>query len=253
MANTDARLPLSASGARMVVRDVWRFALRPTLPARRIVPGRTFAFVFAVLLALDFTLAGGTIALESFATSAGHEPPPLIETGWPLGWELAAIVLFAPLMEEAIFRGWLPGTRAWLRFALHIAVAVALLGVATILADVLPEGIVLVAPLFALGLMIFAAVRVRERRNTETDVPAWYEAGFRWFVWGSTLAFGAVHLGNFDGMSSPLDLLMILSQTTGGLILAYNRLHLGLGAAIAQHAIFNATFAGLALAINGTL
>ena len=161
--------------------------------------------------------------------------------------------LFAPLIEEAMFRGWLAGTRAWLRFALQMAVAVAILAFTTIFVDLLPEGIVLVATLFALGLIIFAAVRVRARHNIETDVPSWYETRFRWFVWGSTLAFGAVHLWNFEGVSSPLDLLMILSQTTGGLILAYTRLHLGLRAAMAQHAIFNGAFAAISLAIYGSL
>lgn len=237
----------------MVVRDVWRFALRPTLPAVQIGAGRTFAFVFAVLLALDFATTGGAIALEFFATEAGYEPPTYIESGWPLGWELAALVLFAPLSEEAIFRGWLAGTRAWLRFGLHMAVVVGLLTVSAILSDYLQRNLLLAISLFTLVMLAYATARVLARRKIETEVPAWFHRNLHWFVWGSTLAFGAIHLSNFEGISSPLDALMVLSQTTGGLILAYTRLYLGLRAAIAQHAIFNSAYAAISLAIYGSL
>lgn len=253
MAIDEAGLPPGARGARMVVHDVWRFVLRPTLPAGRIAPGRTFAFVFAIVLTFDFTLAGGAIALETFATEAGYEPPIYVDSEWSLGWELAALVLFAPLIEEAIFRGWLAGTRAWLLFGLHMAIVVVLLTVAAVFIDVLPGGILALVTLFALGLAIFAALRVRDRRHEETQVPGWFRSNFRWFVWGSTLAFGAVHLTNFEGVSSPLDALLIPSQTAGALLLAYTRVHLGLRAAIAQHAVLNAVFAALSLAIDGSL
>lgn len=250
---TDSNLPLGARGARKVVHDVGRFVLRPSLPAAKIGPGRACAFVFAILLTLDFTLAGGAIALETFATEAGYEPPAYVDSEWSLGWELAALVLFAPLIEEAIFRGWLAGTRAWLRFGLHMAIVVVLLTLAAVSVDVLPGAILAFITLFALGLAIFAALRVRDRRHEEPQVPGWFRSNFRWFVWGSTLAFGAVHLSNFEGVSSPLDALLILSQTAGALLLAYTRVHLGLRAAIAQHAVFNAVFAALSLAVDGSL
>ena len=253
MANTDARLPLSATGAGVVLHDVWRFALRPTLPMEKMGPGRAFGFVFAILLALDFAITGGAIAVEAFATKAGYEPPAYIEGDWPLWWELTSLVLIAPLIEEAMFRGWLAGTRAWLRFGLHMAIVVGLLMVTTLFVDVLPGGILALTSLFALGLLIVAALQIRDRGHEETEVPDWFRQHFRWFVWGGTLAFGAVHLWNYQGVSSPLDALLVLSQTTGGLILAYTRLHLGLRAAIAQHALFNGAYAGIALAIYGSL
>jgi len=237
----------------MVTQDVWRFALAPRLPAERLAWGGTFAFVFAIVLTLDFAIAGGAILLETLATEAGYEPPTYIESGLLLPWELAAMILFAPAIEEAIFRGPLAGTKAWLRFGLHMLIVIGLMIVTTIFTDSLPQSVLMTASLFALGVLIYATARVRAKHRTETEIPVWYRANVRWFVWGSTLLFGAIHLWNFDGVSSPLDALLVLSQTTGGLILAYTRIHLGLVAAIAQHAIFNATYAALSLAIYGSL
>ena len=237
----------------MVAQDVWRFALAPRLPAGRPGWGGTFAFVFAIVLTLDFAIAGGAILLEVLATEAGYEPPPYIESGLSLPWELAAMILFAPAIEEAIFRGPLAGTKAWLRFGLHMGIVIGLMIATTIFADSLPEYVMLSASVFALGVLIYAVARLRARHRAETGIPAWYRNNVRLFVWGSTLLFGGIHLWNYEGASSPLDVLLVASQTTGGLILAYTRIHLGLAAAIAQHAIFNAAFAAGSLAIYGSL
>jgi membrane protease YdiL (CAAX protease family) len=61
-------------------------------------------------------------------------------------------------------------------------------------------------------------------------------------VWGSTLLFGLMHLGNYEPLAHPLGVLAVLPQTIGGLLLAYTRTRLGLGAAMAHHAAYNAVF-----------
>ena len=67
--------------------------------------------------------------------------------------------------------------------------------------------------------------------------------GARWrYVWGSTLVFGLMHLGNYEALTHPLGLAVVLPQTIGGLLLAYTRTRLGLGAAMAHHAAYNAVF-----------
>jgi membrane protease YdiL (CAAX protease family) len=73
-------------------------------------------------------------------------------------------------------------------------------------------------------------------------VPAWFARHFHWFVWGSSLLFGLIHLGNYEPLAHPLGVLVVLPQTIGGLLLAYTRTRLGLGAAMAHHAAYNALF-----------
>lgn len=60
------------------------------------------------------------------------------------------------------------------------------------------------------------------------------------FVWLSSLVFGAVHLSNYEGTPEIVDILMVLPQTLGGLVIAFTRTRLGLRAAILHHALFNA-------------
>jgi hypothetical protein len=55
-------------------------------------------------------------------------------------------------------------------------------------------------------------------------------------------AAGLIHLGNYTPIQHPLGLLIVLPQTIGGLLLAYVRTRLGLGAAMAHHAAYNAVF-----------
>jgi membrane protease YdiL (CAAX protease family) len=73
-------------------------------------------------------------------------------------------------------------------------------------------------------------------------VPAWFTRNFHWFVWGSTLLFGLIHLGNYEPLTHPLGVLVVLPQTIGGLLLAYTRTRLGLRAAMLHHAAYNALF-----------
>ena len=89
-------------------------------------------------------------------------------------------------------------------------------------------------------------------RTRDTAVPAWFKRHFHWFVWGSTLLFGLAHLGNYEALTSPLGVLVVLPQTIGGLLLAYTRTRLGLGAAMAHHAAYNAVFlaGGLRLVVR---
>jgi membrane protease YdiL (CAAX protease family) len=61
-------------------------------------------------------------------------------------------------------------------------------------------------------------------------------------VWGSALVFGLIHLGNYEPLTHPFGVLVVLPQTIGGLLLAYTRARLGLGAAMAHHAMYNAVF-----------
>jgi membrane protease YdiL (CAAX protease family) len=158
---------------------------------------------------------------------------------------IIGFLIFAPVFEELLFRSWLRGQVAALRFAAYGFAAMGLLlaGIA-FNADDSP-----LVGLGAVGLVFAGLIHWGLTSHRDTSVPGWFVRHFRWIVWGSTLLFGLIHLGNFTGLTHPLGLLVVLPQTIGGLLLAYTRTRLGLRAAIAHHAAFNAVWLSLDYAL----
>ena len=218
--------------------DVWRFVLRPSYVARPMAWGRAAALALLAVFALD--LAADWLAyaaVEAWDAEAGFLPGP-IEYEATLAEDLFGFLIFAPITEELAFRGWLSGRVAALKFGAWGLMA---LGLFTAGAYVDPAYI----DAFAIAgvAMVFAGlVQWSRNRAAQTEVPAWFIRHFHWIVWGSSLAFGLIHLGNYAPLAHPLGLLVVLPQTIGGLLLAYTRTRLGLRAAMAHHAAYNAIF-----------
>ncbi len=236
MAVRDASSALTVGTVVDLYRDVWEFARRPTPAHATLTFGRVFLFALAALFALDLGIATGTIYIEAgISEVAGYDFPDPIDEDLTLAEDLLLSVLLAPIIEEALFRGWLKGDIAGLRFAATAWAAVALLTFSTYADETLAMPLVSIALVILVGGL--AQWFVTRRRDSQ--VPYWFQAHFGKLVWGSTIAFGLIHLGNFEEITSALDVVLVSSQTVGGLILAYTRTRLGLGAAVAQHAAFN--------------
>ncbi len=236
MAVRDASSALTVATVANLYRDVWDFARRPTLAYVNLTFGRAFLFALAALFALDLALAMGSLYLEAgIASVADYEFPDPIDENLSLAEDLLFSVLLAPIIEEALFRGWLRGDVAGLRFAAAAWTALGLI----IISEFVGEAAAI--PLIAIGLLILIGglTQWAMTRRRDTQVPDWFSSHFGKFVWGSTIAFGLIHLGNFEEINTPLDVILVSSQTIGGLILAYTRTRLGLGAAMAQHSAFN--------------
>jgi membrane protease YdiL (CAAX protease family) len=218
--------------------DFARFLVRPAYGAQPMAWGRAAALVLLAALALDLALGELVIWLtDLWDAKVGFLPEP-IEQDETLAEELFFTLLFAPLVEEALFRGWLTGRVAALRFAVYGMVALAL----SLAALVLPDAYAATVGLAGLAVALAGLIHWDRTRHHDTAVPAWFTRHFHWFVWGSTLLFGLIHLGNFEPLTHPLGVLVVLPQTVGGLLLAYTRIRLGLGAAMAHHAAFNAVW-----------
>lgn len=221
--------------------DVARFALRPTYAAQPMAWGKPAALALLMVFTLDLALgwlADGALATANTAT--GFLPAP-IEEPVTIAEDLLTALLVAPLLEELLFRGWLTGRAAGLRFATFGFAALALFAASLIVTPYLamPVALAGVATAFA-GLIQWS-----RSRHFDTAVPAWFSRHFSWMVWGSSLLFGLIHLGNYEAVVHPVGLLVVLPQTIGGLLLAYTRTRLGLGAAVAHHAAYNAVYLAL--------
>ena len=220
------------------VADGLRFMRRPSPGGLPLPWGRgllvALLAVFALDLALDTLAAAATGWLDS---RFGFLPAP-VEEETTLAEDLFGYLLLAPVLEELVYRGWLTGRIAALRFAACGFVAEALF-IAALFASVDVAGPLGLA---GVGVAFAGLVHWSLTRDRDTAVPDWFTRHFHWFVWGSSLLFGLVHLGNYEALTHPLGVLVVLPQTIGGLLLAYTRTRLGLRAAMAHHAAYNAVF-----------
>ncbi len=225
-------------GLRERVGDAVRFMWRPSPCGAPLPWGRALLLALAAVFALDFALDTLVAAVTEWLDSlVGFLPAP-IEEETTLAEDLFGYLLLAPVLEELVYRGWLTGRIAALRFAVYGFVAEAIF-IGALFVDAGTAG-----PLAIGGVAVALAglVHWSLTRDRDTAVPDWFTRHFRWFVWGSTLLFGLVHLGNYEALTHPLGVLVVLPQTIGGLLLAYTRTRLGLGAAMAHHAAYNAVF-----------
>jgi membrane protease YdiL (CAAX protease family) len=232
----DARVRALSLRARL--EDVAQFMVRPTFVAQPMAWGRAAVLALLAVFALDIVLDTLAQALTAaWDESAGFLPAP-VEYETTLAEDLIEFLILAPVLEELAFRGWLTGRIAALRFAVYGFAALALFMAALFVG---PE---YAGPIMVAGLAIVFAGLIHWSRTRHRDnaVPAWFAHHFRWFVWGSALVFGLIHLGNYEPLTHPLGVLVVLPQTIGGLLLAYTRTRLGLGAAMAHHAAYNALF-----------
>lgn len=221
--------------------DALRFVVRPTPCFARhrwsLALLAALASIFLLDLAVDW-LAWSVIA--AWDSAAGFLPEP-VEGEAALPEEVFYALLIAPLLEEAVYRGWLTGRVAALRFALFGFAAEACFIASLWVEEDRADLIGLVGAAIAIAGFV-QWVMTRER---DTEVPAWFTRHFPWLVWASSLVFALVHLGNHEPLADPRGLLVLSPQLIGGLLLAYVRTRLGLRAAMLHHAAYNALYLAL--------
>jgi membrane protease YdiL (CAAX protease family) len=224
--------------------EVAQFACHPRFRAEPLAwrQGGARALVTAGAVHLGLALLV-MVPLWLWGRDSGLLPSPIQQEA-AVAEGLFSFVIVAPLTEELLFRGWLTGRRAGLRFAAYGLAALALMLGGVLAGAEWARWLSLAGAAIAFaGLIHWGLTRQRDRA-----VPAWFIARFSPIVWGSTLLFGLIHLGNYSGLTNPLGLLVVLPQVLGGLLLAYIRTRSGLVAAILYHACYNGLFVGLSLA-----
>ncbi|MEM9502008.1 MAG: CPBP family glutamic-type intramembrane protease [Pseudomonadota bacterium] len=241
MADKGARPAIIAGYVKPLARNLWQFVRRPTPSAFRLTLGRDFVNVFALLLTVQFVLALGSLGLLLGLVAAGVPLPEPAEDEMSFSQLFILAVIIAPVWEECAFRGWLSGELRSVAFA---ALGLALLGwliVSSYGPGADPSGESgLEALRFVLVLTLGGAVIWWFAPEPWRQVPDWFANNFAAAVWLSSIAFGLMHILDFKGVTNIAHAIVVLPQTLGGLVLAYTRTRLGLRAAIAQHAAYNA-------------
>jgi len=221
--------------------------VRPGFAGQPLAPARERAMALLAAAVVHLALLALVIAPMWLAgRSAGVLPRADLDPD-SLAASPLAFLLIAPLLEELLFRGWLTGRVAALRFAACGFVAMALMLAGLSLAPDYARVLGWAGAGVALaGLVHWSLTRERE---PEREVPPAFIRHFGWIVWGQALLFGLIHLGNYATPASPLGVAVVLPQVLGGLLLAYIRTRAGLAAAMAYHAGHN----GLMLAVGYAL
>ena len=222
----------------------WRkfavFLRRPQLPDR--ATGITGAAlpVLGKLFLLDLLLMTALIGLAALAEALGVKFPGHLLSELKLTPVLIAfVVIGAPIAEETLFRGWLSGRPG------HVMAVLLLLGGSAAFSVLLRQGQFHVA-VAVLGLAVLLAVlAIWWKRHS--DAMGFFQRHFRWFYWGSALAFGSVHLTNFTSGNALILLPLTLPQLLLGLILGFARTRYGLWSSMLMHAAHNTLFISLVL------
>lgn len=204
--------------------------------------GRLMLWAVLLWLANLFVLA--PIAIAAAGSAGAQHRLALTYLPW------MQIVLWAPLIEEMVFRY---GLRRPAQQLLMLPICIVCLFVG-------PEWYIQLLLALSLYLLISrSAWNASERISLNATITArcwallrgapwrWssykrYKRCFPWVFYGATLAFAALHLYNFKLNQAPWYLLplFVLPQAVTGLVLAWIRVRRGIGAAMLLHAIFNA-------------
>ncbi|ANU06502.1 type II CAAX prenyl endopeptidase Rce1 family protein [Paraurantiacibacter namhicola] len=260
--------PSAAQGITQTWRDFFSFLKSPQLPQENIgyravfgdaAPGETEpapptgAKGEAIrrtlhLFLLDIALMVPILLIFLAAEALGVEFPDNALEDLDFGPLIVfAIVIVAPLMEEASFRGWLSGRPA----ALLVSGLLMIGFLASSFPGALPEEQMTQATLVFVGVLVVAVILALTLLRGK-QVPGWYQRGFVWFYALSVIAFALIHIGNYEQGDLPLVALLplVLPQAVAGLVWGYSRVTFGLWSSITLHAMHNGLAVGLILAFT---
>jgi hypothetical protein len=236
----DAPTPRQRTGHAPVWREVTdflRFIVRPGLRRSRgrwqggaigadwlsgLRPMRLLVW-WLLLWGLNFTVLG-PLAVDVANSSGVERARTILPSQWPY------VIVWAPLIEEMLFRFWLRRPPGWPLYTLMAACAF------------------MVGPVWWLMMLLasIAGWQIVQRASAAQPRP-WvrlrrYRRRFPVYLHLSVLAFALMHLGNYHSADAPWWLLplVVLPQWFTGMVLAWTRVRHGIGAAIVLHAGFNA-------------
>lgn len=151
-----------------------------------------------------------------------------------------AAVIFAPILEELIFRAQLRRFSATILFVSLVFGACLMAALHTAWAFLISP--IIFAPLFLLYRFTLAGSISRKFK--------FWKRLFPWYFYFTAICFALVHLSNFEKGTAllPFGILYTLPQLGIGLILGYTRMNYGLKYSIALHSLYNLTLTLLFLA-----
>ena len=221
-----------------------RFVAEPFLPEQASGITRPAINATVRLFGIDIAFMAVLIGIAMLAMAAGFEAPVNVMDDMKITAGIVfAIVVFAPVVEELVFRSWLSGRRAHVFVPLVLALTIG----GGVGANLMGASLLIVIAFAIGGLSIAIWLLIKFSRGGPMP---WFRAGFRWIYYASAALFACVHLLNYEG-SDPVLLLFVLPQFVAGLIFGFARVQYGLWSSIALHVVHNALFITIALLGEG--
>ncbi|MBC3920310.1 CPBP family intramembrane metalloprotease [Undibacterium sp. CY18W] len=200
--------------------------------------------LFLLALTLLFGIFISVLSTEFFMDWAGAESKMDMKAKYLPTRELLMVILFAPVMEELIFRAGLRKAKYSL-FVCPPLLALALLAhkVALVLAIVI----------CAIAIIDFF---VRKRADVEAKTALKFARArsyllrFPWIFWFYSLCFGFVHMSNYTVSGTPglLMIVIVAPQFFAGLAVGYLRLRNGILSGMILHASYNCVLVAISMA-----
>lgn len=196
------------------------------------------------ILVLDVLAMFGLVVIAALGMMAGIEIPRTSLAELALTPTLVlSIILFAPILEESIFRSWLTGQP---RYLVLLAVFIIISAFNTMADDFFtlsgPKSILGAVNILGVCLGIVLAATFWKRAT-----PIWYRKKFWISYWLSATIFALVHLFNYTGYSILTLVPFVLPQFVLGALLGYLRCKYGLWASFALHAAHNSIILSIVL------
>lgn len=188
---------------------------------------------FAVILMLVYTLFLKLKLIKEY------ESFDILKEFGPF-WGLMLGCIFAPLIEEFLFRWHLRKRYVSIYFWFLSIAAIAMSNIESIRLNVMVFTI-------GLGIAIFSHTLLKKRSQTKQAI--FWHTFYPFLFYFSALVFGFVHMSNTKELTldDPSFIFYISSQIVGGLTMGYLRVKYGLIYSILFHACFNGFAFGLAL------
>lgn len=229
----------------MIASTLVQYLRRPIFTAQREPFGRNALSELTQLWAITLGLAIVTVLITTSVYIAIKGRPAEATEGFTELTQsprfLFTAIIFAPLLEEVLFRSWLGHIRGILLIMPILACIAALF-----LINYHNSWHAVLTPL-ACGVILIAfavyALRCRQTYDRPNHTAA-VRRIFPFIFWASTLIFALIHIGNYSPDSfDPAVILLILPQCLIGAILGFVRMRYGLLAAIGFHGAYNSVFA----------
>ena len=225
-----------------VIKDMFTYLRRPVMQRqrRRFTPDALFDLIKLLGFAFLMLIFAGMVMGLVFQVAGVTLPEPSDDFTKMMNRAnfvfLAAIV--APLLEETLFRSWLGGRWGILIAGPLLLVAAALIVISG--SDAVDLNIKLFAAITVIGAASLYLSRYAAIRKRPAVLEGAVRTVFPYAFWGSCLAFGLMHLANYDtgdmGLLLPL---AVLPQFLVGVILGFVRMRFGLLCAMVFHGAYN--------------
>ena len=219
--------------AKQIIKDFLTYVRKPLYIAEDASMSKTekFQYLFKVLLC-KLALLPILIPIIYFTKQLTGAKSIGFDDTWSM---YLMLVLIAPIVEEAIFRGVLHYSRWGVSFIVSVLLLIiTYLTKVTELISINTVGFVYIACIALFPVFYYVTKPLDDVFKT------FWQKNFKYIFHIIAISFGLIHLTNYTGINNYLFALpLVTSQIISGYVLGFVRMKLGFGYSVALHSAWN--------------